>query len=254
MFALAGVAKRYGGVVALAPLSLEIAPGETVAIIGPSGSGKTTLLRLLGGMLRPDAGSVQIDGQPLERLEPGRELARLVGFMHQQYDLVPTLAVIHNVLAGRLGEWSVLRSLISLVSPRERETAVRALERVGIGEKLYTRTARLSGGEQQRVALARLLVQNPRAILADEPVSSVDPARAEAMVALLTAVAEEEGKTLIASLHSVPLALAHFRRVIALRAGVVVFDRPASAVGAADLDTLYQLAEGTPLLQHASAG
>ncbi len=243
MFVASGIEKCFGPTVALTPLHLEIAHGETIAVIGPSGSGKTTLLHLLAGVIPPDAGSVLIDGRSLAGLRPGRELARLVGVMHQQYDLVPSLTVIHNVLAGRLGEWSLLRSLVSLVSPRERETAFRALARVGIGEKLYARTAQLSGGEQQRVALARLLVQNPRAILADEPVSSVDPARAEAMIALLTGIAAENGTTLLASLHSVPLALRYFRRVIAIRHGVVLFDRRADEIDPALLETLYQVGD-----------
>ena len=198
-------------------------------------------LHLLAGVLRPDSGSIAIDGRALDQQAPGRELARLVGVMHQQYDLVPNLAVIHNVLAGRLGEWGLLRSLVSLVTPRERERASLALERVGIGEKLYERTSRLSGGEQQRVALARLLVQDPKAILADEPVSSVDPARTEALIGLLVGIAAESGRTLVASLHSVPLALDYFDRIIALRDGGVLFDRPAPAVHAADLDALYAL-------------
>jgi phosphonate transport system ATP-binding protein len=236
-----GIVKRYGATVALAPLDLTIADGETVAVVGPSGSGKTTLLHVLAGLLAPDAGRVSVDGRDLSTLPPGRELARLVGVMHQQYDLVPHLAVVHNVLAGRLGEWSLIRSLVSLVFPRDAQSAHKALARVGIGDKLYERTGRLSGGEQQRVALARLLLQNPRAILADEPVSSVDPARAEDLVRLLVGIAAEGGHTLVASLHSVPLALQHFQRIIGLRGGRLVFDLPAAGVHPRQLDDLYAL-------------
>jgi phosphonate transport system ATP-binding protein len=161
--------------------------------------------------------------------------------MPQGFDLVPSLAVVHNVLAGRLGAWGLGRALVSLVVPQDVDQARSALERVGIADKLDERTSRLSGGEQQRVALARLLVQQPRVILADEPVSSVDPARAEDLLAMLVAIASEEGRTLVASMHAVPLALRYFSRVVALRAGHVIFDRPTAAVTAADLDALYTL-------------
>jgi phosphonate transport system ATP-binding protein len=241
MFALEDVTKRYGALVALAPLTLSIASGERVALMGPSGSGKTTLLNLLSAALHPDTGTVRIDGQLTTSLRPGPELAHLVGVMPQGFDLVPSLAVVHNVLAGRFGAWSLGRSLVSLAFPREADQARAALERVGIAEKLYERTSRLSGGEQQRVALARLLIQQPRAILADEPVSSVDPARAEDLLAMLVDIAGEESRTLVASMHAVPLALRYFSRVVALRAGRVIFDQPTAAVTAANLDALYTL-------------
>jgi phosphonate transport system ATP-binding protein len=241
MFALDDATKRYGPLEALAPLTLTIASGERVALMGPSGSGKTTLLNLLSAALHPDTGTVRIGGQLTTSLRPGPELAHLVGVMPQGFDLVPSLAVVHNVLAGRLGAWSLGRSLASLVVPREVALAEAALERVGIAEKLYVRTSRLSGGEQQRVALARLLVQRPRVILADEPVSSVDPARAEDLLAMLVDIAGEEGRTLVASMHAVPLALRYFSRVVALRAGRVIFDRPTASVTTLDLDALYAL-------------
>lgn len=241
IFALRGVSKQYGGFRALAPISLTIMQGERVALMGPSGSGKTTLLNLLAAALGPDTGELTIEGEFSLSLRPGRELARRVGVMPQGFDLVPSLAVVHNVLAGRLGEWNFGRSLLSLIVPRDIELARAALSRVGIADKIYERTSRLSGGEQQRVALARLLVQRPHAILADEPVSSVDPARAEDLLRLLVAIVEDERRTLVASMHAVPLALRYFTRVIALRQGVVVFDRPTSHISTADLDALYAL-------------
>jgi phosphonate transport system ATP-binding protein len=241
MFALEGATKRYGTLVALAPVSLSITSGERVALMGPSGSGKTTLLQLLSAALHPDAGDVRIAGEVTTSMRPGPALAQLVGVMPQGFDLVPSLAVVHNVLAGRLGAWGLGRALLSLMVPQDLAQARAALARVGIADKLYERTSRLSGGEQQRVALARLLVQRPRAILADEPVSSVDPARAEDLLAMLVEVAGEEGRTLVASMHAVPLALRYFSRVVALRAGHVAFDRPTEAVTAVDLAALYEL-------------
>jgi phosphonate transport system ATP-binding protein len=243
MFTLEGVGKRYPGIVAVAPLSLQIAPGERVALMGPSGSGKSTLLKLLSGSLRPSEGRLLISGIDSSLLAPGRVLSDLVGMMPQSLDLVPTLAVVHNVAAGRLGKWSFAKSLISLVSPREVDRVQHALDRVGIGDKLFERTSHLSGGQQQRVALARLLVQQPHAILADEPVASVDPARAEDLVALLAELTTENEQTLVVSLHTVPLALKYFDRVIALRNSMVVFDRHVDDVADTDLAALYSLEE-----------
>ncbi len=244
------IAKSYPGIVALAPISFSIEPGERVAIAGPSGSGKTTLLELMAGAVRPDRGEVLLDGKDLGRLKPGRELASLVGMINQGYDLVPHLAAIHNVLAGRLGEWSLLRAMVSLVRPRDRHLAEEALEQLGISDKLYERTSHLSGGEQQRLAVARVMVQSPKIILADEPVSSLDPARAEDMLDLLTGLIYDSGadgpvhtpdKALIATLHSPDLILKFFTRVIGLRQGELQFDRPAGKVSVEDLDDLYLL-------------
>jgi phosphonate transport system ATP-binding protein len=247
-----GIAKSYPGTVALAPISFSIEPGEKVAIAGPSGSGKTTLLELLAGMVRPDRGELWLDGRDLARLKPGRELSSLVGMINQGYDLVPHLPAIHNVLAGRLGDWSLLRSMISMVRvrARDRHLAEAALEELGMAGKLYERTSHLSGGEQQRLAVARVMVQSPKVILADEPVSSLDPARAEDMLDLMTGLVDDSGsdgpfhapdKALIATLHSPELILKFFTRVIGLRNGELQFDRPAGKVSIEDLDDLYLL-------------
>lgn len=241
MFVLRDVTRSYGSIAALAPLSLEIAHGERVALVGPSGSGKTTLLHVLGGVTQPTVGDVLIDDQPLARLNPGRDLSRLVGIIHQQLDLVPHLQVVHNVNAGKLGQWGLFRSLLSLVAPQDRRRALTALERVGIAARLHERTSRLSGGEQQRVAIARLLVQSPRAVLADEPVASLDPARAEDLMQLLVEVTAEEDKTLVASLHNVDLVRTYFSRVIGLRAGRMEFDVPVAALTDEMLERLYDL-------------
>ncbi len=235
------VSKSYGQRTALSPISLSIEDGETVAIVGPSGSGKTTLLHLIAGVTQPDGGNVTLRGKKLADLDHGRDLSSLVGVIHQQFDLVPNLSVVHNVLAGRLGEWGLWRSLISLVSPRDRHLAERALERVGLADRMYERTSRLSGGEQQRVAIARLLVQDPAIIVADEPVASLDPARADDLVRLLAVIAEESSKTLVAALHSIDLARTYFSRVIGLRNGGVQFDLPIEQLTDEMLSELYDL-------------
>jgi phosphonate transport system ATP-binding protein len=236
-----GVAKSYPRARALAPLSFTVQQGERVALAGPSGSGKTTLLYLLAGIIQPDEGHLFIADRPLAQLPPGKELSRLVGIIHQQYDLVPHLPVIHNVLAGRLGQWSLLRSIMSLVWPQERHLAALALRQLGIADKIHERTSHLSGGEQQRVAIARVMVQSPLVVLADEPVASLDPARAEEMLRLLTDLTVREGKTLVISLHSPYLIRKYCSRVIGLRNGRMVLDLPAAELTEAALDGLYDL-------------
>ena len=242
-FVLEGVSKVYPSTVAISRVSLEIGRGERVAVVGPSGSGKTTFLHLLGGVVKPDEGRVFIDGRPLSALRRRKELASLVGLIHQQFDLVPHLSVVHNVLAGRLGYWNLLRSLLSLISPRELPLALEALRRVGLPDKLYERTSKLSGGEQQRVAIARLLVQSPRAILADEPVASLDPARAEDLMQLLLDIVQESQRTLVASLHSVEITRRYFSRAIGLRNGQLQFDIPVEVLTEQMLEELYDLGD-----------
>jgi phosphonate transport system ATP-binding protein len=238
---LDGVRKRYGGLAAVDGVSLAVAQGETVALVGPSGAGKTTLLRLIAGSLAPDDGVVRLHGRNIGALTPGRELAGLVGIVAQQYDLVPNLSALQNVLAGHLGSWSLWRSLLSLVAPRDKLLAMRALERFGVADQAYQRAGLLSGGEQQRVAIARVLVQDPAVVLADEPVASLDPARAADVLQLLTGIARDNGKTLMASMHAVELAMAHFDRLVGVRDGTVRFDAAPSAVTEAMLVNLYAL-------------
>lgn len=250
MLRLDQVTKSYAGRLALEATSLDIGIGESVAVVGPSGSGKTTMLHLLAGVIQPDAGTVTLDGHGLAAMKPGGELAGLVGVIHQQYDLVPHLSALHNVLAGRLGQWGFLRSLVSLVSPRDRRIGLEALEQVGLGDRLRERTSRLSGGEQQRVAIARLLVQDPRVIIADEPVASLDPARAADLVRLLGRITRESNRTLVASVHSMDLGRDCFDRVIGLRKGKLQFDLPAVEVTGELFEELYRLegleSEGVP--------
>ena len=238
---LEGIAKRYGQTQVLEPLSLVVQPGESLAIVGPSGAGKTTLLRLIAGSLTPDHGGVWLYGSGLGAMTPGRTLSRLVGMVAQQFDLVPNLSTLHNVLAGRLGEWGLWHSLTSLIIPHDRHLAMAALQRVGIADKAHLRASSLSGGEQQRVAIARVLVQDPGIVLADEPVSSLDPARALEVLRLLLSITHETGKTLVASIHAVELARERFDRIVGLRNGAVHFDVPGPQVTEEMLHRLYDL-------------
>ncbi len=244
VFELQEVSRTFGAITALEQITLTIRPGERVALIGPSGAGKSTLISLLNGTLLPTSGTVRVLGHDLARLAPRRRrrVQRQIGTIYQQFHLVDTLRVIHNVNAGRLGEWSLLKAALSLVWPLEVDAARRALQQVGIPEKLYARTDELSGGQQQRVALARVLVQNPIAILADEPISQLDPERGREIVDLLCDLAGRGGKTLVASLHAIEYAVSHFDRVVGLREGRIVFDRDARAITPRMLESLYRIA------------
>jgi len=239
MFNIQSVSVRYGGMEALKDLTLSIREGEQVCLIGPSGAGKTSLLGLLNGRVQPTAGQVMVGGQDLSAISSRqlREVRKQLAWVPQNLGLVPNLRVNQNVACGRVGQKGTLGLLRSFLfmSKSEREEIHALLQRLGIEEKLFERVDHLSGGQQQRVAMARSLFQQPKAILADEPVSAVDPARAESLIALLTQVAREEGLTLVASLHDVTLAKRYFDRVIGLRGGEVVLD------GQADEESLQQL-------------
>ncbi|QFZ24208.1 ATP-binding cassette domain-containing protein [Saccharothrix syringae] len=237
-----GAAVRLGGADVLSGIDLRVAAGERVALIGPSGAGKTTLLKLLNGTVAATRGRVRALGCEYGRSSARRTRAarHRIGTVHQHFDLVPQLRVVHNVNAGRLGAWPLWKAALSLVRPFEARAAQAALERVGIGDKLRERTGDLSGGEQQRVAIARVLVQRPRVVLADEPIASLDPARAREVVDLLFAVSAEAGTALVASLHDLDVALGRFDRVVGLRAGRVVVDAPPREVGDAEVARLFR--------------
>ena len=238
---LKNISKTYREMEALSSISLNVKKGELVALIGPSGAGKTTLLNILSNIVKPDSGNVCIDGVSIDSYLSNKKFAKKVGIIRQQFDLIPQLPVIHNVLVGNFSHWSTLKSLISLILPQDKKSAENALERTGLADKIYDRTSRLSGGEQQRVALARLLVQKPEIILADEPVSSLDPARARDILSILSRLVKEDGQTLVTTLHSVEYAKLYFDRIIALRGGKLFFDMPAEAVTESDLADLYML-------------
>ncbi|NEO31176.1 MAG: ATP-binding cassette domain-containing protein [Symploca sp. SIO3C6] len=243
VFDLKGVTQKFGSFPALVNINLQIYPGERLALVGSSGAGKSTLLSLLNGTLLPTQGEVWALGRNLSSLTSRRlrQVQREIGTVYQQFQLVDSLKVIHNVNAGHLGHWSFFKAAWSLVRPLEVETAIKALAQVGIPEKIYESTDQLSGGQQQRVALARVLVQNPLVILADEPISSLDPELSREIMDLLRQMSHSGGKTLVVSLHSLEFARSHCQRLVGLRKGKIVFDAPVAAVSQEMIENLYRL-------------
>ncbi len=232
---------RAGGRRALDGIDLAIRPGERVAIIGPSGAGKTTLLRLLATALRQSEGEVEVLGADPWALAAAerRRLRARIGLIHQAPPLPPRQRVVTAVLAGRLGSWPLWKSLASLAYPADIAGAQAVLAKLDLADRVFDRCDRLSGGQAQRVGIARVLYQEPEVILADEPVSALDPALANHAVGVLAAESAARNVTLFASLHAVDLALAHFPRIIGLRDGRVLFDAPAGQVGTDALEQLY---------------
>ncbi len=236
---LVAVGRRFGGHQALVDLDLTVRRGERVAVLGPSGAGKSTLLSLLSGALGATSGTVTVLGEDIAALTPKRRrlLQRRIGLVSQRLDLIDQVRVLHNVNAGRLGRWPTWRALVSLVVARPDAEVREALDRVGLGWAVSELTERLSGGERQRVAIARLLVQHADLVLADEPVSSLDPGRAAEILGLLRVAAQ--GSALVVSLHQPELARQHCTRAIGLLAGRLVFDLPVTALDEDRLTALY---------------
>ena len=234
-------AARAGAAPALHGLSLSVAAGEQVAIIGPSGAGKTTLLQVLACALPMTQGRLMLDDTAPWAL-PRAQLHALRGrlFLAPQVPpLPPRQRVVTAVLAGRLPAWSLGASVRSLFYPRDIPAAHDALERFDLSDKLFERVDRLSGGERQRVGLARALLAPAQLWLIDEPLSALDPSRSRQAITALTDVARERGITLVATLHQVDVALAHFPRIVGLRDGALAFDLPAAEVSRERLARLY---------------
>jgi phosphonate transport system ATP-binding protein len=251
-FKFANVRLSYAkGRAVLSRLVLQAAPGERVAIIGPSGAGKTSLLRLLSAARRPDDGSIEVLEQSPWRL-PARDLRALrsrIGVVHQHPPIPPRQRAVTAVLAGRLGTWPWWKAVGSLLYPADIAGAEAQLARLDLGDRLFERCDRLSGGQLQRVAVARVLYQKPDLILADEPVSAMDPKLADITLRELVKDATTRSATFVASLHAVDLALRWFPRIVGLKDGEVAFDLPAVRVTEALLRELYAAETSVPPTQ-----
>jgi phosphonate transport system ATP-binding protein len=238
--------KTFRGRRALDGVSFTVQPGEMVALIGASGSGKSTLLRHIAGLVQGDDngdGAVAVHGQTIQargRLASDiRGQRSSIGFVFQQFNLVDRLSVETNVLAGLLARVPLWRSLPKWFTRDERQLAFESLSRVGIEQCCYQRASTLSGGQQQRAAIARALVQKASIILADEPIASLDPESSRRVMEMLAAVNREDGITVLVSLHQVGYAVNYCRRVVALKAGVIVYDGPSAALSADLLAEIY---------------
>ncbi|KRC04063.1 phosphonate ABC transporter [Hydrogenophaga sp. Root209] len=234
-------AARAGHAPALRSLDVRIASGEQVAVIGPSGAGKTTLLQVMACALPPATGHLRLDGRDpwaLPRAALQRQRGQL--FLAPQVPpLPPRQRVVTAVLAARLPSMGLLASLRSLFYPDDIPAAFDALDHFDLADKLFERVDRLSGGERQRVGLARALLAPAKVWLIDEPLSALDPTRSKQAVATLLDGARERGATLVATLHQVDVALAHFPRIVGLRDGQLAFDLPAAEVTQERLARLY---------------
>ena len=242
MIQVRDLSKRYpSGTVALDGVTLEVEAGEFIALIGSSGAGKSTFLRCLNGLVTPTAGLVSVDGRPVTGASRKglRGVRASVGFVFQQFNLLKRLSVLENVLVGTLSRVDMWRSLLGRFPDRELERARRTLSRVGLAGLDDRRADTLSGGQQQRVAIARALVQEPRVLLADEPMSSLDPASSRSVMELLHDINRQDGLTVIASLHVLDLAVTYGRRIVGLRAGRVVHDGSPAGLTQAAAEAIF---------------
>ncbi len=245
--ALDDVSVTYpNGTRALRGVSLEIQPGEIVSIVGLSGSGKSTLIRTINGLVAATSGSVTVGPHRVSELR-GRALREArghVGMIFQGFNLAERANVYRNTLVGRFAHSPSYRTLLGLPSAADKQIALAALDSVGILDKVWTRAGALSGGQKQRVAIARALAQEPAVMLADEPVASLDPPTAHAVMHDLRRINEERGLTVLINIHLMDLAVQYTTRMIGLRDGEIVFDGPAASATDADFEEIY----GRPIL------
>jgi phosphonate transport system ATP-binding protein len=219
------------GTQALRTITLELGSERFTAMIGASGAGKSTLLRIINGLIKPSSGEVLVNngrdyGLDLTRARSSQVLAhrRNIGMVFQQFNLVKRCTALENVLSGRLGYASSWRSTLNSYSKQDKELAMSMLERVGMADYAWQRADTLSGGQQQRVGIARALAQQPKMILADEPISALDPKSSEQVMNLLRDIHERDGIAVIANLHFLDTVRDYAQRVLALKAGQLVFD------------------------------
>jgi len=241
--------KKFGELRAVDDFSIEIPTGQMVGIIGRSGAGKSTLLRMINRLGDATTGSIifgegdnAIDVNALKG-RPLREWRAHCAMIFQQFNLVPRLDVITNVLMGRINYSSTIKTLLKLFSPAERAFAIRALDRLDVSPQALQRADTLSGGQQQRVAIARALVQEPRLLLADEPISSLDPRNASIVMDALKKINREDGITVICNLHTLDTAKVYCERIIGMKLGKLVFDGPPKDLTVPLLRDLYGVSE-----------
>ncbi|SKA15650.1 phosphonate transport system ATP-binding protein [Enhydrobacter aerosaccus] len=245
VLSLRDVGKSYGGTQILRQVSFDVGKGEFAVVLGPSGSGKSTLFRCITRLTELSAGTVHYEGLCVNTLDR-RGLAQLrsrIGFVFQQFNLIKRLSALDNVLTGRLASAPLWRVTCRSFSKADRQLALGCLDAVGMLDFAYRRVDGLSGGQQQRVAIARALAQQSHAIIADEPIASLDPESALLVMQVLGRVARDYGITVLCSLHHVDHALKMADRIIGMQAGRIVVDKPARDVSPEDLRSIYASAK-----------
>jgi phosphonate transport system ATP-binding protein len=259
MLAIQDLTRRFGAVAAVDGVSLTVPAGQMVGIIGRSGAGKSTLLRLVNRLVEPSEGRVLFEGRDVTALR-GRDLRRWrsrCAMVFQQFNLVQRLDVLTNVLVGRLshrpGPWGTLSSLLKRFTAEERAMALAALDRFDLADTALQRAETLSGGQQQRVAICRALLQEPRVILADEPIASLDPRNARLVMEALREVNRRDGLTVLCNLHHLDTARAYCGRIVAMQSGRVVFDGAPAELTAARVREIYGVGEAEFEAQAAAA-
>ncbi len=235
--------KTYpNGTQALKGVSFNVKKGEFLVIIGLSGSGKSTLLRCVNRLHDPTSGEIIFNGENVAHELDGlaiRTLRKKIAMIFQHFNLIPRHTVMSNVMMGRLGYTGILKSVLGLFSEEDKKSAEKYLSLVGISDKAKMRADNLSGGQQQRVAIARALTQNPEILLADEPVASLDPATCHIVMDYLQKVNRELGITIIANLHFLSLVRQYATRVIALKAGQIVYEGSPSEINDEWFEKIY---------------
>jgi phosphonate transport system ATP-binding protein len=236
------LSKTYeNGTAALRDVSFSVKAGEFVGILGKSGSGKSTLMRCINRLVEPSSGKVFFDEEEVTGVSPKRlrELRKKTGMIFQQYNLIPRYSVQLNTLMGRLASTSSITSMMNYFSDEDVVHSRQVLDRLSLSDKYFHRSEELSGGQQQRVGLARALMQEPELILADEPVSSLDPASSRQIMELLAEFNKKEGVTILCNLHLPALAQEFGSRILVLSEGQIAYDGPAGNLNEVELNSLY---------------
>ena len=235
--------KEFDNTKALDQLTLEIHDGEMVGIIGKSGAGKSTLLRLINRLIEPTSGSIQYNEIDVSNLK-GKKLKNWrskCAMIFQQFNLIDRLDVLTNVLSGTLGNSFKILKLLKIYSKNEKIDALRHLHNLDLSDKALQRVETLSGGQQQRVAIARAMMQKPKILLADEPISSLDPKNSKVVMDDIRKINKEEGIMAICNLHSLEIAKEYCERIIGLSEGKIVFDGNPSELTKELSEQLYDL-------------
>jgi phosphonate transport system ATP-binding protein len=226
MFEIIGLTKTFGSKTAVQKVTIKVEKPAMIGIIGRSGAGKSTVLRMINRLTDATSGQILHEGRDITALRGSdvRAWQSQCAMIFQQFNLVPRLDVVSNVLHGTLNKRSTISTMFNLFPAEDIRRAIDILDRLGIAEHAEKRAEALSGGQQQRVAIARALMQDPAIILADEPIASLDPMNAQIVMDALRRIHDEDGRMVIANLHTLDTARRYCDRVIGMQAGRIVFD------------------------------